>query len=225
MPKEDNNNYIKRLSAWGTILFGIPWPEIIGELWKFGRKVIRGLSHEGMYEVLAYETTLELHDRKGKKATLKKCEKVRYLQDNIVAYQDQAWGDGEILIDYRCTPGMPVDRYQPGKKIYILISLREVKHRGDVDVFNIEWGIRDGFLREKELWETEIRHRTKRLKIQVIFPKNRPPRSLSLVEEMRQRTRSLGSSAKTKLPDGRWLVSWEIERPRLYERYSIQWEW
>jgi len=28
-------------------------------------------------------------------ATFKKREKVRYLQDNVVAYQDQAWGDGE----------------------------------------------------------------------------------------------------------------------------------
>jgi len=31
---------------------------------------------------------------------------VRYLQDNVIAYRDQAWGDGEILVDYRCTPGI-----------------------------------------------------------------------------------------------------------------------
>jgi hypothetical protein len=30
---------------------------------------------------------------------------------------------------------------------YILISLREVKNRGDIDEFNIEWGVRDSFLR------------------------------------------------------------------------------
>jgi len=161
------SNLIPRLM---TILLGLPWPEILGELWKFGRKVMRGLANEGMYEVLEYETTLELHDPKGKKSTLKKREKVRYLQDNIIAYQDQAWGDGEILIDYRCTPGEPVDRYKPGRKTYILISLREVKHRGDVDVFNIEWGIREGFMRDRELWETEIRYRTKRLKVKVILP-------------------------------------------------------
>jgi hypothetical protein len=32
------------------------------------------------------------------------------MQDNVIAYQDQAWGDGEILLNYRCTPGTPVDR-------------------------------------------------------------------------------------------------------------------
>jgi len=54
-----------------------------------------------MYEVLEYESTLELKDRGGKRATFKKREKVRYLQDNVIAYQDQAWGDGEILVNYR----------------------------------------------------------------------------------------------------------------------------
>jgi hypothetical protein len=44
---------------------------------------------------------------------------VRYLQDNMIAYQDQAWGDGEILVDYRRIPGTPVDRYRSGHKTYI----------------------------------------------------------------------------------------------------------
>ncbi len=42
--------------------------------------------------MLEYESTLELLDRKGEKAIFKKRQKVRYLQDNIIAYQDQAWG-------------------------------------------------------------------------------------------------------------------------------------
>lgn len=130
--------------------------------------------YRGMYEVLAYETTLELKDRGGKKATFKKREKVRYLQDNVIAYQDQAWGDGEILINYRCTPGMPVDQYRSGYKTYIIISRREVKNKGDIDEFNIEWGIRQGFLRRTEQWETHVKHPTKHLTINVIFPKSRP---------------------------------------------------
>lgn len=68
----------------------LSWLEFIGDLWKIGKKVIRGLSNEGMYEVLDYETTLELLDPKGHKASFTKREKVRYLQDNIIAYQDQA---------------------------------------------------------------------------------------------------------------------------------------
>ena len=55
--------------------------------------------------------------------------RVRYLQDHILAYQDYAWGDGEILRNYRCTPGTPVDLYRLGHITYILISRREVKNR------------------------------------------------------------------------------------------------
>jgi hypothetical protein len=48
--------------------------------------------YHGTYEVLKYEAILELKDRGGKRATFKKHEKVRYLQNNAIAYQDQAWG-------------------------------------------------------------------------------------------------------------------------------------
>jgi hypothetical protein len=150
---------------------------------------------------------------------------VRYLQDNIIAYQDQAWGDGDILQNYSCSPGTPVDIYQPGRKTYILVSLREVKNQGEMDEFNIEWGIANGFLRTKERWETEVRHRMKLLKIQAIFPKERPPISVSLIEYPRQRTLTLNDEDKTKLPDGRWLIYWEMHRPKLHETYILKWEW
>jgi len=112
---------------------------------------------------------------------------VRYLQDNVIAYQGQAWGDGEILLNYRCTPGTPVDRHRSGHKTYILVSRREVKNRGDGDEFNVEWGIRQGFLKKMGYWETHVTHRTRHLEINVIFPKSRPPRRTTLVESNRQR--------------------------------------
>ena len=74
-----------------------------------------------------------MEDQEGKSATFKKREKVRYLQDGVIAYQDQAWGDGQILVGYRCSPGTPVDRYRSGHKTYILISRREVKNKGEID--------------------------------------------------------------------------------------------
>ena len=151
----------------------LPWMDILVDVGKIGVAWLKGSEPGGMYEVLEYETTLEFHDAKGKRATFRKRQKVRYLQDNIIAYQDQAWGDGEILLRYRCSPGKPVDRYRLGHKTHILISLREVKNKEDVDEFNIRWGIRDGFLRYEEQWETEISHPTDHLRISLIFPKDR----------------------------------------------------
>ena len=136
-----------------TILLGLPWPEALRELWKMTHKALQRRLSAGMYEVLAYESTLELRDRSGKRATFRKRERVRYLQDHVIAYQDQAWGDGKILLNYHCTPGIPVDQYRLGHKTYILISRHEVKNKGDVDEFNIEWGIRLAFL----MWASMLR--------------------------------------------------------------------
>jgi hypothetical protein len=215
----------KSLARIASMGLGLPWFEIAGELWHFGRKVMRGLSSEGMYEVLDYQSTLELHDPGGKKATFTKRKKVRYLQDNIVAYQDHAWGDGEILLDYRSNPGVAVDRYRCGHKTLVLLSLREMKSRGDEDEFRIRWNIRNGFLAANGFWATDVTNRTRRLKVRVIFPRSRPPRRLTLVEANRKRTHILGRDAIRSRPDGRWGISWEKKKPMLFEDYVLNWEW
>lgn len=113
-------------------LAGVSFFELLKSLIASMLKKVR---KEGMYEVLDYESILELVDIKGYKARFGKREKIRYLQDNIIAFQDQAWGAGKILVDYQCRPGFAVDRYRLGSKTYNLISLREVKSRDDVDDF------------------------------------------------------------------------------------------
>jgi hypothetical protein len=85
MADEKRNDNHLPLDKLITVLWGLPWPEVVAVVWKIVRKVVQGRSYAGMYEVLEYEATLELKDRGGKKATFKKREKVRYLQDNIRA--------------------------------------------------------------------------------------------------------------------------------------------
>jgi hypothetical protein len=219
------NSWLDIISRLISVGSEFSWLKAISQIWTVIRKWLHSHSGGGMYEALDYESILDLKDRYGKNAVIKKCEKVRYLQNNIIAYQDQAWGDGKILENYRCTPGVPVDRYRLGYKTYILISLRAVKNKGDVDEFNIEWSIKEGFLLKTGFWATEINHRTRRITIKVIFPKSRPPRCISVVEQNSQRTHLLGEAATVQLPDGRWLVTWEKYQPRLYEPYILKWEW
>ena len=208
-----------------ALLLSLPWLDILAETYKLLRTLWRGLADEGMYEVLEHESTLELLDRQGKRAHFRKRQKVRYLQNNIIAYQDQGWSDGESLLDYRCSPGVVVDQYRPGQKTYILISLRENKQRGDRDEFHISWKLKDAFLRSQEQWETEVSHRTRQLLVRLIFPQARPPVRVWLGEYLRRRTQMLGDSAMQRLPDGRWQVEWQTRNPRLHERYALKWEW
>jgi hypothetical protein len=75
------------------------------------------------------DSVLELQDPRSEVAVFEKRQKVRFLQDNIIAYQNYDWGDGNILADYKCSPGVPLDQYQDGFRYNILISLRETKNK------------------------------------------------------------------------------------------------
>ena len=183
------------------------------------------MANEGVYETLEYNSTLEIQNRKGTRATFSKRKKIRYLQDNIIAYQDYGWGDGEILLNYRTSRGKAVDRYRSGYKTYILLSLREVKGRGDVDEFNIQWNICNGFLTKDGYWATDVSQRSQQIKVNIIFPKSRPPLKIIIEESNRKRTLVLGAEAKKQLPDGRWRVTWEKKKPKLYEIYVLRWVW
>jgi len=225
MSKENPDTEQLKLKQWPINFIGLPWLEVVDKLWPIGQKMLQNFAAKGVYEVLDYESTLEIKDRSGIQATFKKRKKIRYMQDDVIAYQDYTWGDGEILLNYRTNRGKPVDRYKSGYKTYVLLSLREVKNRGDIDEFNIQWNIRRGFLKEDGFWGADVSQPMKHLNINVIFPKTRPPHQLSLEESNRRRTYSLGKEALQTLPDGRWLVTWETNQPRLHELYVLRWIW
>jgi len=198
---------------------------VIGDLYASIKSWIQRISKPGMYEVLFYETTLEILDEAGKNAVLSKREEVRFLQNNIIAFQDQAWGSGKILIDYHCKPGVPVDFYQFAHKTHVVISLREIKQKGNVTKFDISWKIKNGFVGSNGFWSTDINHFTKVMKVNVIFPKKRPPLKIMTVESNRQLTKEMQKDVITQLLDKRWQVTWEKQNPRLYEHYILKWEW
>ncbi|MCD6576615.1 MAG: hypothetical protein J7K66_01215 [Anaerolineaceae bacterium] len=74
---------------------------ILSDLYQWRKAYVQRVRKPGMYEVLSYESTLEILDPKGKQAIFTKKEEVKFLQDNIIAFQDQAWGRGKILENYQ----------------------------------------------------------------------------------------------------------------------------
>lgn len=179
----------------------------------------------GMYEVLDYKAQLTLKDKRGAVAVYSKQQRVRFLQDNIIAFQDQAWGDGEIFAAYQCSPGVEVDRYRDGHRYNILISLRETKHRDDQLTFHIQRTIKDGFTQEVEEFQTEVDHRTRQMRLSVVFPTTRLPTSVKLIEQNTKRSQDLDSRHRYILPDGNHEYVWQTDKARLYEAYIIRWVW
>ncbi len=105
-----------------------------------------------MYEILEYDSTLELLDDKGETAIFRKLQRVKFRQDNIIAFQDYAWGEGDIFADYQCALGVVVDRYRESDRWNILISLHETKSKGDITDFYIERTVKHGYVQNEE-WQ------------------------------------------------------------------------
>lgn len=179
----------------------------------------------GPYEILNYESTLEFLDTAGKHAIFRKRLQIKFLQNGIIAFEDFAWGDGQILAEYKCVPGVVVDKYREGDRWNVLISLRGTKNAGDVAEFNIERREKNTFTNAEEWLQTEIRRRVRRLRMNVIFPKGRQCARASLVQRSVSKEIALGPEHFHTLPNGRQLVSWETNHMRGYDMYTIKWKW
>lgn len=188
------------------------------QLWRTSR-------FRGNYTVHTHHITLELIDNQGTTAVYTKRQTVEFLQDGIFAIQDQAWGAGDIFADYRCSPGVAVDRYEEGFRWKILISLRRTRNKGETETFLIERTIKQGFTTPTAYLQTMIDHPTKDFTFSVIFPPTRVPTSVVLIEENRKHVYPLGDDHRTPLSQGRLQYSWHTPKARLYEGYILQWEW
>lgn len=78
----------------------LEWLTLLPDLYQLIQRWLKGQRHEGLYEILDYELTLELLDPQGETAVFKKRQHVKFLQNNVIAFEDYAWGDGEIFADY-----------------------------------------------------------------------------------------------------------------------------
>jgi len=179
----------------------------------------------GLFEVLDYDDMLELVDAEGKLAVLHSRVKVRFLQDNVIAFQDYAWGEGNQLAQYKISPGKVVDLYKEGGRWNILVSLRETKGRGDITEFRIERTIKNGFTKDVEWRQTEIWLKFHQIRLSVVFPKDRLCKKAILSERGSKKHKVLDASHFQLLPDGRQILVWERPKPKRAEVYTIRWEW
>jgi hypothetical protein len=201
------------------------WVDVAWEIYQGIRQLMTHASEQGVYEIIEYDSTLELVDPKGKEAIFKRRQKVKFLQDNIIVFQDHAWGDGDIFANYKCSPGFVVDKYQEGYRWNILISLRETKSKGDITDFYIERTVRNGYLKDEEWWQVEIWCKTDKLTLSVIFSQKRPCKRAILQTRRDNKTIVLDQSNYHHLPDGRQKIFVEIASPAQADIYTIRWTW
>lgn len=220
-----NDGTARRLAQKLLACFSTDWAVLLFDLSQTLHRWLVSKQPKGLYEILEYDATLELLDSSGHVAKFHKRQKVRFLQNNSIAFEDYAWGEGEIFHAYSVEPGKAVDFYQEGDRWNVLISLQETKQSGDVEDFRIDRTVIDGFTGDEEWQQVEIRHYTHKLTIGVIFPQDRQCHQAQIVQRSRKQAADLGPEHFHRLPDGRQLVSWETKKVQPLEIFTLRWQW
>ncbi|HEY7065625.1 MAG TPA: ATP-binding protein [Chloroflexota bacterium] len=184
-----------------------------------------GGGYQAVYEVLRYRLTLELRDPEGQVAVLHRDQTLRCLQNGVVGLYHLVWGEGELFADYTVSSGVVGDRFRLGARHITLISLRQIKNRGDVVRLHIRRQVLGGWTRDEEWLETQVNHRTRALQVTVRFPAARPPQQASLLAEAAGTSRALDRRHWHRDPQGGVVLTWRTRQPSLGETYLLRWWW
>src|SRR5665213_3087360 len=76
------------------------------------------------YEILDYDVTLTLHDRRGVRATFERREEVAFLQDGVSGMLDPVWGKGVIATHYDTDAGMLEDSIRDGDRRHFVVGFK-----------------------------------------------------------------------------------------------------
>lgn len=179
----------------------------------------------GLYEVIEHENIWSLEDPEGREVTHKKKMTVKYIQNNVIAIEDFLWGDGEFMKDYHCSIGHIVDVYKTGSRTNVLVSLRGVRNKGDIETFEFTRKIVDGFTDSSEWVEITPFNRTKKINLKIIFPLQRPCQKATLTTNIKNETREINRGEIASQSDGRQVIDLCFKNPRMRDVFTVRWNW
>src|SRR5262245_38359290 len=170
------------------------------------------------YEILDYDSELTLHDVKGSRATFRRRQRVRFLQDGVSAMLDHAWGDGVLTTYYDNSAGMLEDSFNDRGRRHWVVGLERAMGVGETLSFEVERTTMVGFTRDEEWLETTFDEPVGRQRCGVVFPRGRPCLRASLHcgdKELALPVERLGNGAT--------LVRVEIPRTLPDASHTIRW--
>lgn len=178
----------------------------------------------GAYEVLESHVKWTVQDDRGAEVEMERQSRLRFLQNEVIAISDFAWPQTQAIKSYSCSPGIKVDQFPHADKLQFVISLRDVKHRGDEQTYTFRRVLVDQFLAKTEWVGVDVRDPTGTLTMKVVLPSSRP--ATKAWGRVRSKPKHKHDVTITNLPGGNQQLEYSPQpRPKLNEAYYIEWEW
>ncbi|MCC6269201.1 MAG: hypothetical protein IT300_16665 [Dehalococcoidia bacterium] len=178
---------------------------------------------QSSYENVSLSIELELCDTKGKRATLRRTQRVRFLAAEAGVVRDVVWGEGKSLAGYTVEGAEQLSVRHEGSKKVVLLGLPTSPGKGEDVTLKTERTILDGFRPSEGYLETVVERATKRLRLQVLFPRQRPPKEVRL--EASPPVIAARPLAVRLTKSGRGYATWGMEEPKRLVTYRIRWSW
>ena len=177
---------------------------------------------------LVNRLALDLQNDSGTKANFTQSIHVRADVDDVEVYRHRLWGNGtysEPAIraeGYNYSVEPPIEEH--GLRCYDLRFIPPLA-RGRQVWHSFQCVFENAFTSNQEHLNHPVDYRERHLAMEIIFPKNRPPKKAS--------AHLMQGLVKTKITDiepdetqdGRKRIRWQLKRPELGRSYRVEWEW
>ena len=178
---------------------------------------------ESSYENVSLSIELELCDTKGKRAVLRRRQRVRFLSEEAGVVRDVIWGEGKTLAGYSVDGAELLSVRHEGSKKVVLLGLPTRPGKGEGITLKTERTILDGFRPSEGYLETGVERATARLRLRVLFPPDRFPTRVRV--ESSPPLIATHSLAVRLTESGKSYATWGIEDPKRLVTYRIRWTW
>ena len=199
--------------------------ERVGTLLRQARSGIRGLhlAPRMTYENVMLEAVLDICDRQGRKAVVRRKQRIRFLAEDAGLIRELVWGEGNPLADYRVQGARCLGFQREGSKSVILLTLARRPTKGEEAVISSCRLISHALTDDNGYAEMLVERPTRYVALKVLFPRTRPPREAHLTSQP-------PSLSKPSIPirfgrDGRPYLIWRYNNPNRFTTYSLRWSW
>lgn len=190
---------------------------------EFGLQVIGRGQPTSSYENVTLSIELEICDGRGRKAVLRRTQRVRFLSGEAGVVRDVVWGEGRSLAGYRVEGAEQLSVRHEGSKKVVLLGLPSSPGRGEDVTLKTERTIMRGFEKDEGYLEAVVERPTKRLRLYVLFPRSRPPKEVH-VESSPPVVATRALSVRLTR-GGKGFATWGVDHPKLLVTYRLRWVW
>jgi len=179
----------------------------------------------GPWLVESYEAIVELADREGKTAYVKRKMRIHAQESYLDSFvHTDIWADGR-LANIEVKPGKITEQYQELGRTLVVQKFDRPFKRDEVAECEIADTMYDSFTRTSEYFNVSISKPTKKVSLRIIFPRDRLCKTFQVQNFQGGTSSWVEDQPILQEVDGRQELFWAKNKPIYLTSYRVLWSW